>query len=465
MFRQSFLTLLAVLAAAVPATASAASWQNVTGDTHSSLTAVSAARSTATGALHVVWAGPGSDPNNRNVLYVRDVLASGKLGPQRTITMATGSGGLTNPSIARNPADGSFWVFNAGVSTLTGRLFATRSTDDTATWSAPVAISTSEYAYAPDNSSAAFASDGSAYQTFGVHFKRTLGVDASEDDLANAPGFDAGFDNGCCAYWSQVAVDTLTMKPYVAWFLNLRDGRDGIEVVSPNDGTVTYAPGSADAGRKNSANGDQPTSITGRMNAGGVYLGYCGGYTPSCTTALVWRYGTPKPTLVGTGKGLQHVRVAAAPGGRLWAYWEHKGWIFARRSNSLATVWGEPVKLKLPGTEPFVWRLAGDGSAGYLDVLASLKTGAVHATWTNRIKPGLTLAAPMKAKVGAKVTFKVTDAGLPVPGAKVAFRGMSATTNIAGAVSFTVSGKAGKAVATATRGGFTADVAALTVTM
>lgn len=445
---------LLAIAVAAPSAGAATPWRDVTGDTNTSLTAVASVRSGETGPLHVTWVAPGTDPNNSNVLYARDILPSGALGPVRTITTADGTGGFTNPSIARNPVDGRLWIYAAGSSTFAGRLFAMNSADGGATWTAREPISTSEYAYAPNNSSAVFAADGTAYQSFGEHLKRTTGIDATEDKMTEAPGIAVDFPT-CCLYWSQLAIDAATNAAYVGWFSN-GTARAGFEVVSVADGAVTYVPGSANADRSGSTNGDTPTPITGRIGAPGVFVAACNGY-PTCTRAQVWRLGTAKPITVGTGKDIRIAQVSPAPGGRLWAYWTTKGQLWARRSNPAGTVYGATVNVPLPkSADTYVWKLAGNGAAGYLDALVSLRLGNVDTTQTTRILPGLSVTAPSKVKSGVTYAFRVTDAGVPVPGATVRLRGKLAKTDAKGIAKVLVAGTAGSAKVTATRAGFVA---------
>ena len=451
-------TFFAGATVAPPTASSAPSWRNVTGNTGTNLTAVQLARggATGTGPLHVVWEGPQGDVAGSVALFERAVLGSGALGPVHTLL--GGTGGLTNPGIARNPADGTMWVYSAGASVLGGKLFAISSTDGFATTSGPTAISQSGYAYAPDDASAAFTQSGSAFQTFGATLKLGLGEDPTEDVLTEAPGIDSGRAGTCCVYWSHLAIDAKTDEAVVGWFSNSGDAtppRAGIEVVSLTTGTTGYAPGSANAARTASSNGDMATPITGRMGADGIYVGYCSGY-PTCVNALVWRRGTPKPQVVATGARLDHVRIAAAPGGRLWAMWYRSGRLWARRSDAAATAWGAPVSVIVPGGgDADVWRLAGDASRGPLDAFVTELLGSVNATHTTRLLPGLTLAGAVKAPTGTKLVFTVTDAGVPVAGAKVALRGATGKTNALGKASLVVTGKPGMSKVTAGAGGFT----------
>lgn len=461
------LTMLLATATASALTISPVSpWKDLTGDTGTNLTAVQTLRDSATGPLHVVWSGPESDLSSRSALYLRDVLPSGALGPRRTLL--AGTLGIANPGIARNPADGTDWVYAAGASVLTGRLFAISSTDGFATATPATPISKSGYAYSADDATAVFTATGQAWQSFGATVKRGTGEDPDEDDLTAAPGIDTGRAGTCCVYWSQLAADAVSGDTAVAWYSNSGDAtppRSGIEVVALPSGTTTYAPGSANAARTSSANGDGPTSLTGRIGAPGIFAGYCGGY-PTCTTALVWRVGTAKPQTVATQPGLDHARIAAAPGGRIWATWYAKGTVWARRSNPAVNVWGPVVSVAVPGgADASFWRLAADGTRGPLEVFASIGADGADRTWTTRLLPALSIASAAKAAAGGTLSVQVTDAGVPVPGAKVKVRSTTATTNAAGKATFVLSTKApvGKALVSASAGGFTGATRMVTI--
>jgi hypothetical protein len=85
-----------------------------------------------------------------------------------------------------------------------------------------------------------------------------------------------------------------------------------------------------------------------------------------------------------------------------------------------------------------VYRTAGDGSLGPLDVV-SLMAGASGAMDSIHILPGLTASAQHVWKRGHSYTVKVTDAGSPVSGALVRFAGHQAKSNRRGVARFTVS--------------------------
>ena len=117
--------------------------------------------------------------------------------------------------------------------------------------------------------------------------------------------------------------------------------------------------------------------------------------------------------------GNEHANVAAAPEGRLWLMWEQNGTIHATRTNRTATRVGAVNALKPPGGGT-IFRLNGEGSAGPLDLIANVNSGGQQGFWHQQVWPKLQLtASSRKAGKGRVVTFRVLDAGDPVPGALV----------------------------------------------
>jgi hypothetical protein len=94
-------------------------------------------------------------------------------------------------------------------------------------------------------------------------------------------------------------------------------------------------------------------------------------------------------------------------------------------------MWGAEVSVTTPPGTSGLWKLDGNAGRGALDALASLSTPGSLATWLTRIEPGLTLTAKV---LGAprRVTFTVSDAGVPVPGATVVVDGHALHTGPAG---------------------------------
>jgi hypothetical protein len=269
------------------------------------------------------------------------------------------------------------------------------------------------------------------------------GVNSSTADL------DVNKDGKCCYYDPDLATDSATGETFVAWYSNA-DGEYGtwVQRVAPSLGAKTFVPGSADDG-----DAIQPrnrTQIASRIGAPGVYVAYCNGY-PTCKQARVWRVGSGKSMVVGRDGDVESVGLSAGPGGRLWVFWQdNDGDVYkATRSNAAATRFGAIVKVKPPKGTSSLWRVAGEGSRGNLDLLAHVSTGSSIATWHTQVRPGLTL----KCRGGKAISCTVSDAGDPVGGAKVKIGGQTLTSNSKGKVSVNL--PAGTFVAKATKSGFT----------
>ncbi len=93
-----------------------------------------------------------------------------------------------------------------------------------------------------------------------------------------------------------------------------------------------------------------------------------------------------------TKKDGELISLAAAPGGRLWAFWQVDNSIRATRSNPAATKWGQIVSVKPPKGTSAIYNLVGEASTGPLDLLAHVDTSSsTLASWHQRILPGLGL--------------------------------------------------------------------------
>ena len=204
-------------------------------------------------------------------------------------------------------------------------------------------------------------------------------------------------------------VDAATGQAVVAW--NLLDG-SGV-VALPCRRRARHAP------RIRAPQLQHPVGVTGRLGAPGVVVAYTRGDNEFTGTPALYRVDTGATLALSRRPG-QDVGVAAAPEGRVWAFWKYGATVFATRSNKAATRL-EPVQaIKAPGD--VVFDLEGEGSSGPLDVLALLE-----ADYHHRVRPALTLTRSGR-------TFKVTDAGDPVKGAKVARGGVTRTTGANGTV-------------------------------
>ncbi len=246
----------------------------------------------------------------------------------------------------------------------------------------------------------------SATSTLGVH----IGTDAVDADLVRAAGQAVLRLRARARDRRQDGPDdprrtTRTPK-----------GRSGtwVRPVAPKVGKPTRAPGSVTGGK--SLGVDQHVALSSRLGEqAGVYVGYCSGY-PVCKSTLLWRVGGGKPLKVGGSDDVEDVDVAPGPDGRLWVMW-HDGrtkQLHATRTNKAATRVGPLVTLAPPKGTSNMWKLAGEGSLGPLDVLVSATVGGALQTWHTQVLPRLQLTVKKSGKV---VKLTVTDAGDPVAGA------------------------------------------------
>jgi hypothetical protein len=206
----------------------------------------------------------------------------------------------------------------------------------------------------------------------------------------------------------------------------------------PN-GPLLHAPGSVTPSG-NAIGADQKGFVAERAG-GGVYAAYRVGY-PTSKRIRVWEVGTAHTFDVRSpGSTVDRVALTAGPDGRLWLSWRTvgDGKLHAARTNRAATRIGAVRTLAPPGGSGFIWSTALEGSRGPLDVVVNAQTGSGPALWAAHILPGLTVNASPRRLAQGRLTVTVTDAGQPVHGARVTFRGHRVTTNAAGKARFAVS--------------------------
>jgi hypothetical protein len=425
-------------------------WTRVTDSNGRNIDQVGLAR-TRDGVLHVFWerrAAPLSEG-----IWRTPVSPAGK--PGAPTAVLDGFRGVGPPDAVVLP-DGRLRTFFMGLGSSFGHggVVSAGAPASASNWTRDgVRVSSNWGAVGPVG--AAVIAAGAPVFAYGMSFVLGLhvGLDPNVADANLAP------DRRCCDYLPDLATDAAAGGTFVAWYSNATD-RTGIWVqqVAPSVAARQLAPGSATGGR--SIVHDQRTAIASRAG-GGVYLAYCRGY-PSCADALLWRIGAPAPLRVGSGRDIEDVNISAAPEGRLWVMW-HDGRskrLHAARTNKAATRVGRVVTFAPPAGTTSVWKLAGEGSLGPLDVLANVSTPSSIAMWHTRVLPRLTLTASV-AKGTRTVTFRVTDAGDPVGGATVRVAGKTLTTNAAGQAATKLS--AGRIVAKATSTGYGAAAARVVV--
>jgi hypothetical protein len=369
---------------------------------------------TSDGALHVLYTR--RNGSKEDLIHVA-VAPNGRVGGE---SVALGGwSAMSHPDLLRMP-DGTLRAFFGGIrSTAAGE---TNNSMNTATapaggspWTLkPGKAAQSTSAYATGVAGAGLARDGTPISTWsgspglGFHY----GIDPAQPD-GRIP------QSGCCLYTPDVAVDSASGQAWVGFHSNESAGPGlYVNAIGPGgqQGDRRLAPGSV-TGTSSIYPGNR-ASITGRTGAAGVYLFFGQGY-PTFNTLALWRVDTARPQVVIRADGNEHANVAAAPEGRLWLMWERSGTIYAARTNKAATKVGAANALRPPGGAT-IFRLNGEGSAGPLDLIANLQGPGGQGLWHQQVWPKLQLAASSrKAGKGRVVTFRVLDAGDPVPAATI----------------------------------------------
>jgi hypothetical protein len=461
------LTLLAVLAPSALA-GSPGRWERVTAPTGVNIDQVGLAR-TGDGVLHVAWQRKNpATPSNDDLLHTA-ITPAGAIGAPSLL--ASDWAGIGNPAILARP--------DGGLLVIAGAQRSADSSDpilDTGSWSS--ADGGASWTLYPANAAkpgsfasgtaAAWGSDGMPFFTWGmtqgVFVHRGIGGDSNGEVHTSTLG-------GCCGYDPGIALDGTTGQLVVGWYSNAT-GHPGVYAVVVDQasgqpaGAPVLMPGSVTkyAGRMESSASLDRTPVVSRPGKPGVYLAYPGGY-PSEKKVVLWRFGAPSSIVLGTTDDrVRDVGIAAAPDGRLWAFWDVETGgavrVFARRSNPDVSRWGATVRVAAPPKTTSAWKLDGNAQAGVLDLLGSFSTAPSSlATWHTQVRPGLSVAvSPDSLRRGdsRKLTITVTDAGEPVPGAKVTARGRSATTNSKGRATLTVTAPRARSFAVAaSKAGYT----------
>jgi hypothetical protein len=405
---------------------------------------------TANGTLHVVYARNGGP--TQDIWHVP--ITGGRVGAATAIASAWA--GVENPDVVVAP-DGSLRAFWGGIKSTdpanTNNALNTASAPaDGSSWALqPGRVSPDSNAYVSPTA-AAVTKDGQFVQattsTFGLGFHYGL---TTATPQIRVPG-------NCCYYDPGIAVDSVSGQTVVGWYSNESPSTAGssagsglfLQEISPAGlvGTRRLAPGSATADGKSALSTGYRTAVTGRIGAAGIYLVYGAGY-PTFLKVDVLRFGSATPALQIPADGAQGANVAAAPQGRLWVFWKRDNVIYVTRTNRAVTRL-EPLSTVAPppGTDT-IWRLDGEGSLGALDLVANIQTSDA-AFWYRRILPQLSLHA--SALGAGEARFVVTDAGDPLAGAKVRFRGRTGTTNGSGLVTLQL--PLGPGNATAAKAGY-----------
>ena len=273
-----------------------------------------------------------------------------------------------------------------------------------------------------------------------------VGLSPLDSDVQLSPAADEVDPN--------VAFDLADGSGFVAWNDLPEAGANAVEVLPLGGGAPMTAP------KSGAPWVGQRVSIAGRTG-GGVFMAYGSGANPFTARPAWWRVGAASASVIDRQKDARHTGLTTGYGGRLWLYWDREQTIYAARTNPAATKIGQIVSIKPPSGTGAIYRLNAEGSRGPLDllVLADAKGGLGY--FHQRVLPGLTFTAkPQAVRRGGKVTFRVTDAGKPVKGAKVLLKlgkkKLSRKTNGAGrtAIEVPANTRPRRYPATAKKGGY-----------
>jgi hypothetical protein len=438
------LTCLAALAGAAGAQAGPpGKWTQVTGvgKPDRNILRVGLAR-TPDGVLHVGWEQDGGGSSGSILQSAISANAASVSGPNTIFSYPGGA----NEQVSLVAVPGGIRAFFAGLSAgspLDSAMATATSTNGTAWTVQPTAASFggvgAKPVYVAAGLAGALGPNGTFYSIWG-------------DSAPNGGGFHVGLDStvadnnlpGDLKSDPGIGVDSQSGQVVAGWNF-IGGGGVAVMPLSPL-GAATTLPNSG------AAQTQHPLGISGRIGAPGVFVAYTQGTNQFLGKPALYRVDTGKAIKLSS-KVAKTISIAAAPGGRLWVFWQNSGTVFATRSNAAATRFGAIRAIKAPGgTAASIFDLEGEGSTGPLDVLALAQppTGPL-ASYHQRVLPGLTLAAK-KAKSG-KTLFTVTDAGDAVAGAKVKVKGGgSATTGKKGTVTFRLA--KGKHHATASKKGY-----------
>lgn len=216
-----------------------------------------------------------------------------------------------------------------------------------------------------------------------------------------------------------------------------------VQEVSPSNGGRVVLP---------SANqGDGDSGISGRIGAKGIYVMYSDNTRSKVTKPAVRLYRYKGPTRTIAKGPFTVAKVFAGPHGRLWLVWGDAQGVFVTRTNKAAGTATEPVqKLKAPSGTGFLWDADAEGSQGALDLFVRSDAGGGLGFWHAHVLAQFGLSVSVAGHhpgKGAKVTFRVRDAGDAVAGAKISVGGKKLTTGAKGTV--TVKLKSGTYTASA----------------
>jgi hypothetical protein len=398
----------------------------------------------ADGTLHIVH--PASD-NGAQGLTADAISPSGAIRTPTTALSTTW--GVSVPGLVTLP-NGSLEAFFGAIepNTSDSSVWGITSSDGGTTWSAPLDVRSGPL------ENLAYASEiaASVNGTTPVLVIPQAGKVVVQQGLGqNTPTYNATNTTDGFGSDAHTAVDAGTAQVVASWDSGASGtGGDYIQTVAPSVGAPDKVPG-------------QPRDyvvLAGRDKGPGVF----GAYTTDDKHVRLLRYGGGT-VAVGSLSAVTPAALGVATGidRRIWVMWgSDNGNIAVTRSNKVTRF--EPIQY-LSEKIVTLFRLAGDGRLGPLDLLADqiadtnplLPDGVYHA----RVLPELSAAVKVQTITGSKnkkkvvtshtLTVTVTDAGDAVSGATVTIKGHTKKTSSKGVVKITlpVAG-AGKVTVTVT---------------
>lgn len=423
-----------VLGAPSPASADVPDgWVAVSTGPAPSVTARTGVHRTPDGRLHVTYVRP--TPDHAGALVHAALDATGTAVTTRQDIVTGWAGGLHgDPELMAHPGGGLQAVFSGGYVTAWGqtsifaggRLYHAVSDPTATSWTLPPeSIGRSNSAGSSYGADAVLLPDG---RPFGVHSKwgSTLFWYAGtttdprfepEDPSYSPPG---GAQDPSLARVGDAV--------HVAW-----TNHTGIFVkqIHPTLGPDRQAPGASTVVQTSGHDVALATSSTGHL-----YLAY---RAADGSGVRLWNLTTNEVVPIpGSASRWATVAISPGEGGRMWVGWKSEfGEASVVRSNAAGTAFGAPVRVTVPEGTP-LFQLALAAGPGFADVVANNGNGI----WTRRVHPVTNVRIKAKRRPGTssvKVRATVTDAGVGVPGARVAAgRRSDCTTDAQGTCTFRV---------------------------
>jgi hypothetical protein len=393
----------------------------------------------SSGGLHAVWVRDGSS-NTQDLVHTL-VSLGGAVGASDPVQTGWASMEAVPDLISTGDGLRAFW---GGIRTTdAGETNANVSTASAPAAGSPWTLQTGDVTEGPagyaSSIGAGLGSAGTPLFTWagtpGVYVHAGLDPSTTDYNLQTQLG-------GCCGYFPDVAYDPSSDAAWVVWGSNATD-RVGLYAQKVNAttgapmGSAVRLPQSAASYAGTVSFIQQITRTPVVAGAHAAYVAYTGGY-PSSNRVLLWKLssaGVSSPIVVASGGTYRTPGIGVDSIGRVWVAWTSDGAVRARRSNPTVTKFGATVSVtKQPvGGCQTVYELTTAAAPSRLHVLGTYACTNGLGLYYAQLFPGLRItASPDHFRGKEKVTFTVSDAGVPVKGATVSAGGKSDTTDAHG---------------------------------